>query len=101
MVKACKAIRPLFYRLARDLPDVLFVDVPVTEGNANLHQGLGVPSLPFGHIYSPNCGLVEELKITRQHFPMFVRKLQSYVKGYCDLIDDRASSPYEHNEHFS
>lgn len=94
-LQACKAIRPLFYRLAHEFTNVLFVDVPVTEANANLHQGLGIPSLPFGHIYSPEGGLVEELKITRPHFPQFAHKLQSYVSGSCELIDGEASSPYE------
>lgn len=96
--KACKAIRPLFYRLAREHSNVLFVDVPVTEANANLHQGLGIPSLPFGHIYSPRGGLVEELKITRPHFPIFAHKLQSYITGSCDLVDGSVSSPYERNQ---
>eukprot|EP00568_Trieres_chinensis_P013806 CAMPEP_0183296288 /NCGR_PEP_ID=MMETSP0160_2-20130417/3910_1 /TAXON_ID=2839 ORGANISM="Odontella Sinensis, Strain Grunow 1884" /NCGR_SAMPLE_ID=MMETSP0160_2 /ASSEMBLY_ACC=CAM_ASM_000250 /LENGTH=290 /DNA_ID=CAMNT_0025457889 /DNA_START=168 /DNA_END=1041 /DNA_ORIENTATION=- len=61
--KACKAMAPLFYRLASLHPDVKFVDVPVSEQNANLHQGLGVPSLPFGHVYHPASGLVEEAKL--------------------------------------
>jgi hypothetical protein len=73
----------------------LFVEVPVTEANANLHQGLGIPSLPFGHIYAPNGGLVEEVKITRPHFGKFAQKLQTYVQGQCDIESDDVSSPYE------
>lgn len=93
--QACRAIQPLFYRLAYELTDVLFVEVPVTESNANLHQGLGIPSLPFGHIYSPNGGLVEELKITRPHFAKFSHKLQTYIQGSCELEEGEVTSPYE------
>lgn len=83
--KACKAIAPSFYRLATIYPDLLFVDVPVTQENANLHQGLGVTSLPFSHIYHPSGGLVEELKISKKFFPHFARTLKSYTTGSCDL----------------
>ena len=94
-LQACKAIRPLFYRLAHENSNVLFVEVPVTETNANLHQGLGIPSLPYGHIYSPDGGLVEELKITRPHFPKFAHKLSSYIKGSCELVNGHVESPYD------
>ena len=83
--RACKAVAPLYYHLANRHPDMVFVDVPVTEQNAALHQGLGVPSLPFGHIYHPQAGLVEELKLTRKHIAAFDRKLTTYSQGYCDL----------------
>lgn len=93
--KACKAIQPIFYGLANRLPKILFVDVPITESNANLHQGLGIPSLPFGHIYTPTGGLVEELRITRPLFSTFAKKLKSYISGSCELIDGDTVSPYE------
>jgi hypothetical protein len=81
--------------MANKYPDVVFVDVPVTEKNSNLHQGLGVPSLPFGHIYHPNGGLVEEVRITRPFIEDFDHKLESYVTGSCDLIDlGDANCPY-------
>ena len=38
---------PYFYKLAQAYKDIQFVEVPVTDKNANLHQGLGVPS--FAH----------------------------------------------------
>jgi hypothetical protein len=76
----------------RYTPDVKFVDVPVTNDNANLHQGLGVPSLPFGHIYHPSAGLVEELKLTRKFFPVYEQSLHSYYTGSCDIPDDEESS---------
>ncbi|GKY96830.1 hypothetical protein MPSEU_000642200 [Mayamaea pseudoterrestris] len=69
--RACKAVTPYFYRLAALHKDIVFVDVPVTQDNAVIHQGLGVPSLPFGHIYHPQAGLVEELKLTRKDIQEF------------------------------
>jgi thiol-disulfide isomerase/thioredoxin len=94
--KACKAVQPLFYHMANTFPNVKFVDVPCTNKNSNLHQGLDVPSLPFGHIYHPDGGLVEELRMTRKCIPSFATKLQSYVKGNCELqgVGD-VTSPYQ------
>ena len=70
------------------------------KDNAVLHQGLGVPSLPFGHIYHPTAGLVEEVKINKQVFTTFERVLETYVKGYCDVTyqedgDDLPTSSFE------
>jgi len=81
--KACKAITPAFFRLANKFSDVSFIEVPVTEETADLHQGLGVPSIPFAHIYHPQAGLVEELKMSKKHFPQFEQALTSYVFGSC------------------
>lgn len=86
--KACKAIAPSFYRLAFQYPDVIFVDVPVTPENANLHQGLAVPSLPYGHIYHPTGKLVEELKISKKHFSNFATVLKTYVEQECSIEYD-------------
>lgn len=83
--RACMAVAPHFYKIAKLNPDVVFVDVPVTEANAALHQGLGVPSLPYGHIYHPQSGLVEELKLTRKDIPKFREKLRSYTEGGCEM----------------
>jgi hypothetical protein len=80
---------PSYYRLAREHHNTLFIDVPVTADNSNLHQGLGVPSLPYGHIYHPQGGLVEELRLTKSQVPEFAEKLQMYIQGFCDL----ASAP--------
>lgn len=97
-LQACRAIQPMYYRLANMFTNVIFVEVPVTEDNAALHQGLGVPSLPYSHIYEPNTGLVEELKISRQHISDFANKLQSYVTGACELKDLSTTSPYHSEE---
>jgi len=99
--KACKAIKPLFYRMAQtytmpeyikdpSTPTIKFVEVPLTHDNSILHQGLGVPSLPFGHIYHPGAGLVEERKIAKKNFKVFQDVLESYVDGYCncDFIEN-------------
>jgi len=90
--KACKAIAPSFYRLANIYENVIFIDVPVTEKNANLHQGLEVPSLPYGHIYHPTGGLVEEMKMSKKFFPQFARTLVTYVEGLCDIEEEDTDS---------
>lgn len=77
--RACMAVAPHFYKLAKLNPNVVFVDVPVTESNAALHQGLGVPSLPYGHIYHPQGGLIEEMKLTRNDMPLFREKLKAHT----------------------
>lgn len=93
--KSCKAMAPGFYRLSNLYPDIKFVQVPVTNKNTNLHQGLGVPSVPFGHIYHPTAGLVEEMKISRKYFSNFEDTLAMYVKGSCDLKEEGdCSSPF-------
>lgn len=92
--KACKAMAPLFYRLASLHPDVKFVDVPVSEQNANLHQGLGVPSLPFGHVYHPASGLVEEAKLNRRYFRRFADAVRCYATGECELREGESDDPY-------
>ena len=85
--RACKAIEPYFYRLAKSMPNVKFVQVPVEESNANLHQGLGVPFLPFAHIYSPSLGLVEELRMSKKDFSNFHNILKTYVAGECSDLE--------------
>jgi thiol-disulfide isomerase/thioredoxin len=88
--KACQAAVPHFYRLARAHPDVTFVHVPVTSTNVNLHQGLGVTSLPSGHLYHPTAGLVEDrLRLTKRTIATDVATiLRSYQEGRCDLPTD-------------
>lgn len=93
--KACRAMAPYFYRLAETNPSLSFVEVPVSAKSAAIHQGLEVPSIPFGHIYHPTAGLVEEMKINRKVFSTFENKLRSYVIGLCELSGEGVcSSPY-------
>lgn len=86
-LKACKAIQPPFYRMASLYPNITFLEVPVTNQNTNLHQGLEVPSLPYGHIYYPGAGLVEEMKISKKYFHNLVRMVRWYDKGQCGVED--------------
>ena len=51
--KKCHSLRPAFSKMAALNPGTVFLDVPVTESNSNLHQGLGIESVPFGHVYHP------------------------------------------------
>lgn len=85
--RSCKDMAPLYKRLANSLsdnPKVKFVQVPVTKNNAVLHRGLGVPSVPYGHIYHKDGGLVEERKLNKKEFSEFEDVLQAYVKGRCE-----------------
>ena len=59
--------------------------------NAYLHEGLGVPSMPYGHIYYPRLGLVEERKLNRHVFADFERVLEDYDQGYCDVPGEDGS----------
>ena len=97
--KACKAVEGPFRRLTKEFPTVKFVEVPVTKDNAYLHQGLGIPSIPFGHIYqrqrlqqhdneTSTCTLVEERKMNKHVFAEFQQTLRSYVHGECPMVYD-------------
>ena len=98
--RACKATQPLYRKLAREysttgstaasstekaLAAVKFVKVPLTQTNGFLHDGLGVPSLPYAHIYHPTAGLVEERKLNKHVFAEFRSVLETYVRGECDI----------------
>ena len=86
--KACKAVQQPFRKLCRDLSsmgNIKFVECPVTKENAYLHEGLGIPSLPYGHIYHPQAGLVEERKLNKNVFQDFTNVLQTYVDGQCTV----------------
>jgi thiol-disulfide isomerase/thioredoxin len=86
--RACKAVESSFRRLPKEFPDVKFVEVPVTRDNTYLHKGLGIPSLPFAHIYDPSVGLVEEQKINKDVFGAFKETLKTYVDGECPASYD-------------
>lgn len=91
--KSCKASHPIFKKMTLEhSPNVKFVEVPLTKETAYIHEGLGVPSIPFGHIYHPDVGLVEEKKINKKVFKEFRAALDTYVVGSCDLpLDDEES----------
>lgn len=86
--KSCKAAHPLFKKMMSEHAAsgaVKFVEVPLTRDTAYIHEGLGVPSVPFGHIYHPQAGLVEEMKINKRVVKEFWSALDTYVAGSCDL----------------
>jgi len=84
--RACRAAAPLFRKMAGDFsPGVKFVEVPLTKENAYLHEGLGVPSVPFAHIYHPDSGLVEEMKMNKRDIPGVQKVLGDYVAGRCEV----------------
>ena len=63
------------------------MDVPATSDNVNLHRGLGALSIPFGNIYHPTGGLVEESKISKKYFAKFARVLNTYIEGQFEIED--------------
>jgi thiol-disulfide isomerase/thioredoxin len=83
--RACKAIQASFRRLPKKYPNVKFVEVPLTQENAYLHKGLGIPSLPFAHVYHPEAGLLEERKLNKNVFADFEKVLKTYVDGECPV----------------
>lgn len=83
--RACRAVQAPFRRLASLHSSVKFIEVPLTPETAFLHQGLGVPSLPFAHIYHPDAGLVEEQSINKKMFAAFTKTLQTYIDGQCAI----------------
>ncbi len=97
--RSCKGVSKGVQALSREYKkDIKFVQVPVLNENAALHQGLGVKSVPFVHVYHPSVGLVEERKLTRKYLPGFHRLLQDYRTGECSLeqthIGDSETSPW-------
>ena len=89
--RSCRASEPHFHKLIHDFADphgVKFVQVPLKKENAFLHEGLGVPSVPFAHIYHPEGGLVEEMKMNKKKFSKIRTSLEQYVAGSCYLEDE-------------
>jgi thiol-disulfide isomerase/thioredoxin len=94
--RSCKAVAPQVNQLRRALKErVKFVQVPVIPETILIHQGLGVPSVPFAHIYHPDVGLVEEMKMSKKHFDEFSKVLHHYVKGECDIPLEQEEAEFE------
>ncbi|OEU12023.1 hypothetical protein FRACYDRAFT_191867, partial [Fragilariopsis cylindrus CCMP1102] len=86
--RACKPVKPHIKNIAKNHPNTKFIQVPITEKNTNLHQGLNVPSVPFMHLYdtsSFDSRLVEESKMMENKLPSFRKVLEDYDRGYCSL----------------
>lgn len=94
--RSCKASEAQFYRLAADYHEegVKFAEVPLSKDNVVLHEALGVPSLPWTHIYHPEAGLVEERKVSKKHVEEVRKCLRCYVYGECDLEDEPGLEGY-------
>ena len=94
--RSCKAMAPQLAKMRNSLGDtVKFVKVPVTPETVMIHQGLGVPSVPFGHIYHPDVGLVEEMKMSKTHWNDFATVLRHYVDGVCDIPPEHEPEDFE------
>jgi hypothetical protein len=96
--RACRAVESSYRNLPKEFPSVKFVEVPLTKDNSYLHEGLGVKSLPFAHIYDPNGGLVEERKVNKHVFSDFKRTLRTYVNGECDVAYDENGESNHHTD---
>merc|ERR1719222_871577 len=83
--RACRAAVPGLASLVRHHPEVKFVRVPASEECSALHRGLGVPSVPYMHLYHPRRGLVQEQKLTRKHLAGLHATLQDYADSSCSL----------------
>jgi len=96
--RSCRASEPLFRNIVSRYASqedndggggvrraVKFVQVQLTKDTAYLQEGLGVPSIPYVHVYHPEGGLVEERKFSKSHMTEFAKVLESYVVGSCDL----------------
>eukprot|EP00980_Cylindrotheca_fusiformis_P024428 scaffold11900_cov90-Cylindrotheca_fusiformis.AAC.4 len=92
--RACKQVAPGFVSLTRRHPNAKFVQVPALEENKALHQGLGVPSVPYVQLYHPEGGLIEEQKLKRPMLSGFHKKLQDYEQGSCSLERFETWSPF-------
>lgn len=90
--RACKRVSAAYKQLAWQYTNIKFVEVPLLEHNSRMLQGLGVPSFPYGHIYHPRMGLVEEQKMNRKVFGKFARIVQHYNEGFCPLEDEQLFS---------
>ena len=81
---ACKRNRPRFEKLAKNHPDITFVNVKIDKRNKQFATDLGVVSTPYGGIFHPDLGMVETMNIASD-FKCFEKAVESYEKGQCDL----------------
>jgi hypothetical protein len=75
----------MYKRLARQNPEVTFVDIPITRDNEQVRDALNVVAVPFGHIYHPTAGLMEELNMGRRFWSEFQDIFHRYTKGSCEV----------------
>jgi thiol-disulfide isomerase/thioredoxin len=77
--RACKKAEPMFLRLAQDRPDVRFVQVPILSSNSELIEQSGVTTIPWGQVYRPQLGLVQESKLNTKNFAEFKTMISSLL----------------------
>lgn len=89
--KSCAAVTPKLNRLARLNPNARFIDIPITKDNPDVQKEMDIYAVPFGHIYYPSEGLVEEVKMSKAHWSDFEDIFYSYMNNSCDVsgLDDR------------
>mmetsp|Transcript_32456 Transcript_32456/g.78803 ORF Transcript_32456/g.78803 Transcript_32456/m.78803 type:complete len:230 (+) Transcript_32456:127-816(+) len=87
--RTCARLKPKMKAMAAGLSkvdNVKLVQIPLLDKEgAALFKGLGVKSFPFAHIYHPEAGLVEELKLNRKLWSEFQKTLKEYLEGSCEL----------------
>lgn len=86
--RACKKIAPRFDKMARDHPEMNFVQVPYTDETKDFIQKMGIASLPYGAVFHPTAGLVEQVNINPRKFGAFEQIVNSYEEGGCELKED-------------
>lgn len=91
--KSCQAVTPKYMRLARLNPHVRFIDVAITKETTDIQEEMNVVAVPFGQIYLPTAGLVEELRMSKSYWSDFEDIFYSYVNGKCDLVECNCENP--------
>ena len=90
--KACKANTPQVKRFAQQhTSDITFVEVTVDTRNPEIKQMLnefGVKKVPYGFVYHPQIGQVEQASFHKRYFRDVANMIESYVNGICDLPSD-------------
>lgn len=101
--RACKAMQPAWERMARQHPEINFVNVAYNKQDVEtraLISQLGINKVPFGQVYHPSYGLVESANLNKKHFSNVVKHIEWYVQGLCGLeaeVDEYShvyESPY-------
>ncbi|CAJ1963727.1 unnamed protein product [Cylindrotheca closterium] len=87
--RTCLRLKPKMKAMAAGLhsmQNVKVVQIPLLDKeSAALFEGLGVKSFPFVHLYHPEEGLVEELKLNRKLWNDFQKTLKEYLQGSCNV----------------
>jgi thiol-disulfide isomerase/thioredoxin len=89
--RACKAMQPAWERLARENPNINFINVEYNKQNVEtraLISQLRINKVPFGQVYHPSAGLVESANFNKKHFSNVVKHIEWYVQEQCGLPGD-------------